>query len=202
MRTHAPTAKSFRHKERVSCWRRAMGPGWRDFVATNRTVTFSGLVAALEGITIGECHRALCTHVHTRELTRITNDTGMSELLSLSLSLPFFGDANQTATLVFSLPCLSHVYFSICIPSPPPPPKKKTSILSSQNVHAPLPRVHPSRMPRSTTAWAQSLLPLPSRSSFSLLLTPQAQVKPKPKSTSTTLSKSSLCSTVRSQLLV
>ena len=165
-----------------------MGPGWRDFVATNRTVTFSGLVAALEGITIGECHRALCTHVHTRELTRITNDTGMSELLSLSLSLspPFFGDANQTATLVFSLPCLSHVYFSICIPSPPPP-QKKTSILSSQNVHAPLPRVHPSRMPRSTTAWAQSLLPLPSRSSFSLLLTPQAQVKPKPKSTSTTL---------------
>ena len=66
-----------------------------------------------------------------------------------------------------------------------PPAQKKTSILSSQNVHAPLPRVHPSRMPRSTTAWAQSLLPLPSRSSFSLLLTPQAQVKPKPKSTST-----------------
>ena len=116
-----------------------MGPGWRDFVATNRTVTFSGLVAALEGITIGECHRALCTHVHTRELTRITNDTGMSELLSLSLSLPFFGDANQTATLVFSLPCLSHVYFSICIPSPPPPPKKNQHSLFSE-----CPRTSPS----------------------------------------------------------
>ena len=164
-----------------------MGPGWRDFVATNRTVTFSGLVAALEGITIGECHRALCTHVHTRELTRITNDTGMSELLSLSLSLSLSSVTQIRLQHWFSPSLASPMYISRYASLPPPPPQKKTSILSSQNVHAPLPRVHPSRMPRSTTAWAQSLLPLPSRSSFSLLLTPQAQVKPKPKSTSTTL---------------
>ena len=145
MRTHAPTAKSFRHKERVSCWRRAMGPGWRDFVATNRTVTFSGLVAALEGITIGECHRALCTHVHTRELTRITNDTGMSELLSLSLSLSLSSVTQIRLQHWFSPSLASPMYISryASLHLPPLQKKKPAFSLLRMSTHLSLGSIRP-----------------------------------------------------------
>ena len=116
-----------------------MGPGWRDFVATNRTVTFSGLVAALEGITIGECHRALCTHVHTRELTRITNDTGMSELLSLSLSLSLSSVTQIRLQHWFSPSLASPMYISRYASLHLPPPKKNQHSLFSE-----CPRTSPS----------------------------------------------------------
>ena len=123
--------------------------------------------------------------VHTCPHTIVDTYHKRHRNVRTSLSLPFFGDANQTATLVFSLPCLSHVYFSICIPSPPPRPKKNQHSLFSE-----CPRTSPSGPSVPNAPLHDSVGSVASSSAISffllsLLLTPQAQVKPKPKSTST-----------------